>query len=278
MKIQKEQLGIERVTKDNWKNHPDIETSSLWEIPTRRNNGQHQGGYHGNFVPQIAYQLMRRFTSPNDVILDPFMGSGTTLIEAKQIGRNGIGIELNSEVAIDARKRIETEENKYNTWQHVIIGDSRLKSTYDECKVALDNRKRNDVDLIITHPPYHNIIQFSTHPSDLSNSNLSQDDFLLAFSDIVTLCTSLLKVGGFLALIIGDTYSNKRHNMLGFMCANIIEQFDMLLKSITIKDMQNTKAKINKSALWRYRAIAGNYCTFGHEYIFTFQKLKGKNK
>ena len=66
----------------NWKDYTDIYTDSLWIINKRENSGAHKFRYHGNFVPQIAFQLLSRYTKKGDWILDPFLGSGTTLIES----------------------------------------------------------------------------------------------------------------------------------------------------------------------------------------------------
>ena len=53
---------------DKWK-ESEIWTDSLWIIPERDNTGKHSGFYHGNFIPQIPNQLMRRFTKKGDVVL-----------------------------------------------------------------------------------------------------------------------------------------------------------------------------------------------------------------
>ena len=65
-----------------WKEYKDINIDSLWIIDRRDNSGVHSGDYHGNFVPQLPRQLLMRYTKRGDWILDPFMGSGTSLIEA----------------------------------------------------------------------------------------------------------------------------------------------------------------------------------------------------
>src|SRR4029077_898935 len=95
-----------------WKEYPDIITDSLWVLPKRDTAGAHLAWYWGNFIPQIPHQLMRRYTRKGDWVLDPFLGSGTTLIECRSLGRNGVGVELSSEVATEAGALIEKEPNR----------------------------------------------------------------------------------------------------------------------------------------------------------------------
>ena len=97
---------------NNWKELTDVWTDSLWLIPKRDNTGVHDGHYHGNFVPQIPHQLLTRYTKKGDFVLDPFAGSGTTLIEAQRMERNSIGIELQPSVADEAIQRIHSEEKE----------------------------------------------------------------------------------------------------------------------------------------------------------------------
>ena len=55
-------------------------------------------GYHSypaKFIPQLAERLIRELSKPGDLIVDPFMGSGTTLVEAKLLGRPSVGVDIN---------------------------------------------------------------------------------------------------------------------------------------------------------------------------------------
>ena len=82
-----------------WKEYDYVKTDTLWEFPSRLKEGGHSNEYHGNFIPQIAQQLYWRYTKENDVVLDLFFGSGTSGIEAINMGRRCIGVELKDELA-----------------------------------------------------------------------------------------------------------------------------------------------------------------------------------
>ncbi|MDR0666956.1 MAG: site-specific DNA-methyltransferase [Campylobacteraceae bacterium] len=83
---------------DDWKNL-NIDVNSLWLINKRDKNGKHKNIYHGNFIPQIPNQLIRRYTKINEVVLEPFMGGGTTLFECEKLHRKYIGFDINLEDA-----------------------------------------------------------------------------------------------------------------------------------------------------------------------------------
>ena len=70
----------------NWK-ELDVWVDSLWLISARDKSGKHKNIYHGNFIPQIPNQLIRRFTKENDLVLDVFLGSGTSLYECESLNR-----------------------------------------------------------------------------------------------------------------------------------------------------------------------------------------------
>src|SRR5215510_9716356 len=170
---------------DEWREYEDILTDSLWLIPERDRSGTHMADYHGNFVPQIPYQAMRRYTKQGDVLLDAFLGSGTSLIECRQLGRHGVGIELKPELAQQAEERIKGQDNPYKIDTQVLIGDSSdLEAAPSLIAGALKNIGRENVQLAILHPPYHSIIKFSDRKEDLSNCSTDKE-FLEQFGRVV---------------------------------------------------------------------------------------------
>ncbi|MEM3860712.1 MAG: DNA methyltransferase, partial [Candidatus Micrarchaeaceae archaeon] len=228
-----------------WKEYDDIITDSLWILDKRDNSGAHLGWYWGNFIPQIPHQLILRYTKQGDWVLDPFLGSGTTLIECRRLGRNGIGIELNPEVAQKAKEFIEKEPNQNNMISKVIIGDSR---TID-IKSFLDGYKIKQFQLLIMHPPYHDIIKFSEDKNDLSNAE-DTEEFLRMFGNLVDNITPFLEKGRYFALVIGDKYSKGEWIPLGFYCMQEVVKRGYLLKSIIVKNFEETKGKRNQQHLW----------------------------
>lgn len=250
-----------------WREYEDIITDSLWILNKRDTSGAHLGWYWGNFVPQIPYQMMLRYTKKGDWVLDVFLGSGTTLIECRRLGRNGIGIELNPEVAFKAKSQIQKELNKYNVVTEVVIGDSRNVNIRE----ILENHGVKEVQLIIMHPPYHDIIKFSKDSRDLSNAK-NIEEFLKMFGEVVDNATPHLEKGRYLVLVIGDKYSKGEWIPLGFYCMNEVLKRGYLLKSIVVKNFEETRGKRNQKNLWRYRALAGGFYVFKHEYIMIFKK------
>jgi tRNA G10 N-methylase Trm11 len=258
---------------NNWKEYQDIITDSLWIIGERDKSGAHRGDYHGNFIPQIPNQLMRRFTKKGDVVLDTFLGSGTTLIECKRLGRNGIGIELLPKIAEMAKQRI-SQESLFDkrVFTEVLVADSTKKEARQRVDEILKSHGRENVQLIIMHPPYHDIIKFSNRPDDLSNAK-SVQEFLKLFGDVVSNFLDLLERKHYLAVVIGDKYTNSEWVPLGFMTMQeVLNRDGLILKSILVKNMVNNRAKRNQEHLWRYRALVGGFYIFRHEYILLFQK------
>lgn len=257
---------------NRWREHEEILTDSLWQFPERDRGGAHLADYHGNFVPQIAYQALRRFSKRGEVVLDAFLGSGTTLIECRRLGRNGIGIELKPELGRQAAERIARQRNSRGVKTEILTSDScDREHTPRLIAKSLKSIGKNSVQLVVLHPPYHSIIRFSDHPEDLSNC-ATVEAFLQKFGQAVEVVTPFLDKGRYLVLVIGDMYAESEWIPLGFYCMQETIKRGFHLKSIVVKDMQGNRAKRNLENIWRYRALAGGFYIFKHEYVMFFKK------
>ena len=254
----------------SWKDYPDVKTDTFWQFPTRLKEHGHSNDYHGNYIPQLAQQFYQRYTKKNDIVLDLFFGSGTSGIEAVNMERRCIGVELKQDLVDSVSTKFTPKQ--LVTDVNIICGDSTSKDTMEKVKARLEIMGEEKAQFLILHPPYDDIIKFSDKKEDLSNCS-STEEFYDLFEKVAKNGYDLLEKGRFAALIIGDSYKNQEVQPLGFKCMERMQNLGMKLKATIVKDIQgNERAKGRLAPLWRYRALAGGFNIFQHEYIFIFQK------
>ena len=247
----------------------DINVDSLWVIGPRAKGGKRENNYHGNFVPQIPSDLIRRFTKPGDVVLEPFMGSGTTLFECERLHRRYVGLDINADIVKLVEEKMKDGYKEYCIHQI----DSGSNNAADVIAEDLKAFQRDAVDLLIAHPPYYDIIKFTNQECDLSNSD-SLDEFISRYINVIKQSFQYIRKNGHLAVVVGDLYRNSEVVPLGFMLMNAtMQNFKCKLKGIVVKDMVGNRAKIGLAALWRKRALKSDYYLFKHEYLFVFRKI-----
>ena len=268
---------------NKWKEYSHIKTDTLWLFPSRDKSGRHSNEYHGNYIPQLAQQFFERFTKKRDVVLDLFLGSGTSAIEAVNMGRRCIGVELKEDLANHVAEKFTQKE--LVTDVNIISGDSGAKETVDKVKARLDIMGEKQAQFLVLHPPYYNMIKFSDKKDDLSNCT-SVEEFYDMFENVAKNGYKLLEDKRFAALIIADEYIDGKCELLSYGCEQRMEKLGFFLKGVIVKDIQgNERAKGKTANLWRYRALFGGFYIFQHEYIFIFEKdekrlkkLKSKQK
>lgn len=250
----------------NWE-QVDIWTDSLWLIDKRDNSGKHDNFYHGNFVPQIPNQLIRRYTKANEWVFDPFLGSGTTAFECEKLGRNLIGVDVQPQLIAHVNNKLDLKSNTFE----LLAADSSRTETYLKISDLLAKFQKRFYQFAILHPPYSDIIKFSDESGDMSLiSDLNL--FLEKFTEVLINTFNLLEPNRYMALVIGDKYAHSQWVPLGFECMNRALKVGFKLKSIIVKNMEGNRAKQNLQSIWRYRALSSDYYIFKHEYIFLFKK------
>jgi len=254
----------------NWRDYDDILTDSLWVMGSRANTNGHSLDYHGNFIPQIPNQMFRRFTREGEIVIDWFLGSGTSAIEAANLNRRLIGVELKADLIKHVKGKLPPE--CVDDSIRLIRGDSAASSTKTKVGKTLAEMGSEFAHLAILHPPYADIIRFSDRCNDLSNCS-STDDFLSGFGRVARNAHDTLAPGRFAVLVIGDKYADGQLDPLGFKCMQVMNEVGFKTKSIIVKNIEgNEIAKGRSNNLWRYRALAGGFYIFKHEYVVVFFK------
>lgn len=198
------------------------------------------------------------YSSRGDTILDPMVGAGTTLIEAKLLSRNAVGLDINPE-AIELTKAALRFKHHPPSEQQVKIADAR----------DLSFLKDDSFELVLTHPPYMNIIKYSAGriAEDLSNIG-SLPKFCDEIEQIAKELFRVLKPNKFCAILIGDTRKGKHYVPLAFRVMQRFLRVGFVLKEDIIKVQHHCKY----TERWRPKAKQGGFYLIMHEHLFVFRK------
>jgi DNA modification methylase len=234
----------------------ELETNTIWSFPNHGKWATHDSKYRGNFSPYIAKNIILRYSKENDLVLDQFVGGGTTLIECKLNNRNATGIDINpNAVEITKQKLLFKATNDINI------------KVFHGCATDLKDIENNSIDLICTHPPYAGIIHYSQNiVGDLSL--LSIKSFLEKIELVAKECFRVLKKDKFCVIVMGDTRKNGMVQPLGFDVMQKFIKAGFKLKEIIIKEQHNCKA----TGFWKRNSEKFNFLLLAHEYIFVFKK------
>ena len=228
------------------------EVTSVWSFKERGEWATHKGDYPGNCSPYVVKNLLIKYSNKNDIVLDQFVGSGTTIIESLLLNRKAIGIDINDKAINITKSRIKNIDGKYK----LIRGDAT--------KLTLQDKS---VDFICTHPPYMDIIKYSNGiKGDISL--LSGEEFYNSIKLVAKESFRVLKEKCYCAILIGDVRKNGLIVPVGFNVMELFLNEGFLLKEIIIKEQHNCKS----TDKWIEIAKKRNFLLIQHEYIFVFQK------
>ncbi len=236
----------------------DLECTSVWAFPRRGKWATHSSDWRGNWAPEVARNLILRYSKENDILLDPMIGGGTTAIEAKILNRNIICCDVNDSALERTKECLDFKVNN-NSKQKILKKDAR----------NLSKIKDDYIDFILTHPPYADIIKYSNGSikEDLSNIH-DIDKFAQEMEIVAKEFFRVLKKDKFCAILIGDTRRNKMYQPLAFKVMEKFLKVGFKLKEDIIKRQFNCKA----TGFWLHKSKEHNFLLIMHEHIFIFQK------
>lgn len=241
------------------------ETSSVWSFRQRGNWATHDGRYRGNWSPYIPRNVILKYSRPGDVVLDYFVGGGTTAVEAKLLGRRCIARDINPAAVALTLDNLNfqaplglLEGPIYEP--EVSVGDARDLSDIPD----------SSIDLICAHPPYAGIIGYSA-AAEGDLSQLPLPAFLSEMGKMARESLRVLKPGGKCAILIGDARKSRHVIPIGFQTMRVFLDAGFILQELVIKRQHHCKT----TGFWYARSLEHNFLLLAHEYLPIFEKPPG---
>jgi len=169
-----------------------IDHSWAFNEKTRKDTSYITHSYHrypAKFIPQIVSRLVEKYTKESDLVVDPFGGCGTTLVESKVMGRSSIGVDINP-VAILITKAKITPIEPLKLEQEFINLKYRIAS-YNN-KIRIKTPKHERIDYWFKPEDKRKLAFIFSEISKLKNRDV-RNFFFCGFSNILKNCSIWLQ-------------------------------------------------------------------------------------
>jgi DNA modification methylase len=223
---------------------PTLEATTLWDYP-RQSYGKTPKGnnkYPGVTPAFIIWNLLQRYTEPNDLVLDPMCGSGTTIDVCKEEGRRVICYDIAP------------------TRPDILQNDSRTISLPD-----------NHVDMIFVDSPYGDNIRYNDNPNCIGKISSETEDFCLELEKVIKECHRVLKPEKVIGWLIGDQWVKKKFTPVGFRVYEILSKYFETVDVICVV----RRGQSSNTGIWYNRARRFNFFLRGFKYLFIMRKSSG---
>jgi DNA modification methylase len=244
------------------------EITNVWSFPDRGNWATHLGNYRANWSPFIPRNLIERYTKEGEMVLDQMVGSGTTLVECKLLGRHGIGVDINWDAIMVTRNRLDFSPPPNYTFPSGRKYQEPDIKTYVGDARRLDKIKPESIDLIATHPPYASIVPFSRGrvEDDLSSVH-SIAEFVEEMRRVAAESMRVLRPGKHLGILIGETRRHKHHVPIAPRVMEAFLEEGFILREDIIKQQWRMKTTREK---WRGKSY--DFLLLAYEHLYVFRK------
>lgn len=244
-----------------WNSGEELQRTTVWKFGKRGTWAVHEGKYRGNWPPQVPNNIIRRHSKKGELVLDPFVGSGTSVIESWLLGRRSIGLDVSPHAISISRKRIEEMIERAPKEKL----DQSLKPTVCKCDARdLSFLEDGSIDLVCAQPPYLNVLRYTAYdPNDLSHIS-DEKEFCREFKKVTKQLFRVLKKGKICAVQIGDIRRNGELIPLGFMILRELMTTGFKTNDIVIK------LQYADRSTGFYRNL--KELQIAHEYLFIMKK------
>jgi DNA modification methylase len=250
----------------------------VWQFLYEKRDIRDKSLHPATFPISLAKKLISLFTHAGELVIDPFVGSGTTLVAAQDLNRNAVGFDLNKNYIDLCESRLKQGTIFNNAKQLVILDDARNITSYI---------RDNTISLILTSPPYANLLnrkrknksrrdrdneqldkveQYSQDERDIGT--YSVDDWAKAMGDIYEKLLPLLKTKGHCVINVPDMWWENKRITLHLALIDELRLRGFELRNTIIWDRTNI---VNNIGIFGWPS---NYITMGttFEYLLDFWK------
>jgi DNA modification methylase len=220
-----------------------IESTTLWDFP-RQNYGDKPHGnnkYSGVTPAFVIWNLLQRYTKEGDLVVDPMVGSGTTIDVANELKRKVIGYDINV-VRPD-----------------VIKNDSR--------KIPLQD---DSVDFVFIDSPYSNNIKYSDDEKCIGKISCENEKFYDELEKTAKEILRILKPNKVMGWVIADQWIKRKFTATGFLMWQRLEKYFEPIDIVCLTRHNQT----SNTGIWHNRARQYNFYLRGFKYLFIMRNSK----
>ena len=251
----------------------------VWQFTYEKRDIRDKAIHPATFPISLSKRVIELFTHQGELVLDPFVGSGTTLIAAQDLNRNALGFDLQEKYIKICEERLNSNVDLFtNTWQMAIQDDAINIPSWI---------KSESLSLIWTSPPYANLLnrqrknksrrnrdngqlgkveQYSQNERDLGTMSLM--DYTSAMGDIFEKLLPFLKPKAHCVINVPDMWWENERITIHVSLIEELRKRGYELRNIIIWDRTNI---VNNIGIF---GCPSNYITMGvtFEYLLDFWK------
>lgn len=241
LKVSPEQKELSRLTKEEWREY----TKTVWHIANTSDPD-----HPAVFPEEIPKRLIKLFSFFDEIVVDPFAGTGTTGRVAASLGRRSICIDQNSDYVTRMRADFDAQD----------VADDLLEVRHGDARSDLEDIPDNSIGLAITSPPYWNKADYGNDPSNLGNS-ASYPAFIESLRPVFKEMHRILAPGRKFAVNTANVNQHTDHGLLTFPLATdilvLLRDIGFVLVNEVIWSKDATGGKWGSSG--SQRPIFGSY-------------------
>ncbi len=140
----------------------------VWQFNYEKRDIRDKNLHPATFPIALAKRCIELFTHQGELVLDPFVGSGTTLVAARDLNRNAVGFDLNEEYVKLSETRLS---------QNSLFNETKQISICDDARNIKNYLRENTVKLILTSPPYANLLNRKRKNKSRRSDHRKNDQF-----------------------------------------------------------------------------------------------------